>query len=241
MEYAQQRVLGSTGIVAAHRAAWAVYKKSENGHLLFCPLKVNVGYGHKAVEYIIAPPDGQVQIISCDVNKTADDVEAENRQKRNAKRGTKLAECLDWLTGYVGTDGKPAEEIFAAGATAGFAKDMIKQASKIANFVKKKESFAGGWTWHPAEGAEEGCTQEENPPFGDESNADPVETSTAPKSGLVSANSDDTPLGEAGSGGDSGADLPADECDGSIKDCVVADENSDVNRMLFEAAEDECG
>jgi RecA-family ATPase len=76
--HAQQKVLGSTGIVAVCRAVWGVYQDTEDKSLcLFAPVKINCGHNHTAVSYRIMPPDGKVEIIDGNIeNLTGDDIES---------------------------------------------------------------------------------------------------------------------------------------------------------------------
>jgi len=80
-DHAQQRVLGSTGIVAACRSVWGVFvDPDDKGNRLFVPIKINCGYGHTAISYRIVPPDGTVEIIASGIQKTGDDIIQEHRQ-----------------------------------------------------------------------------------------------------------------------------------------------------------------
>ncbi|GHT47193.1 hypothetical protein FACS189454_09350 [Planctomycetales bacterium] len=104
-EYAQHRILGSTGIIAAHRNVWGVYpyyshtenSPTEGKHLLLAMVKSNCCVKPTAIEYQVVPPEGKVEIIDCNVEKDGDDIEAENRRNRTDKKETKIAECVIWL------------------------------------------------------------------------------------------------------------------------------------------------
>jgi hypothetical protein len=147
-DYAQHRILGSTGIVAAHRNVWGVYP-TENKHLLFAKVKANCCIKPTGVEYLIAPPDGQVQIIDCNVEKDGDDIEAENRQRRNGsgRPNSKVDDCVNWLSEFIGTDSKTAKEVFTEGGNAGYNKKLLNRAKEKLGIVSIKNTFAGGWDW----------------------------------------------------------------------------------------------
>ena len=72
-DYAQQRVLGSTGIVATCRSVWGVYFDPSNTvKRLLAPLKTNCCIAPTTVSYQIVPPDGTVEILESNIRMTAE-------------------------------------------------------------------------------------------------------------------------------------------------------------------------
>jgi len=118
VKYAQQRILGSTGIVATCRSVWGVFvDPDDKGKRLFAPVKVNCGYGHTTVSYKIVPPDGRVDIIENNIeNMTGDDIENRQRQvnQQQGQSQSKKSKAIAWLREYLADGGKPVKEIEAA-------------------------------------------------------------------------------------------------------------------------------
>jgi hypothetical protein len=108
-EHAQQKVLGSTGIVAACRSVWGVYHNPDDSkQRLFVPVKTNCCVDPTAVSYCIAPPDGTVQIIETGIAKTGDDIESAKRGTQGRKP-TELSEAETWLADYLAEGGKTSK------------------------------------------------------------------------------------------------------------------------------------
>jgi hypothetical protein len=180
-EYAQHRILGSTGIVAAHRSVFGVYPtKSETGdkHLLFAPVKNNIAINPTSIKYVIHVPDGQVQIIDCEVEKNGDDIERENRLQFYKPEKNKLDDCVKWLQDYIGTEEKPAADIYDTGKAKDFSKSTIDRAKKELEIKSKKTGFQGTFLWSlPDEnpkGTQDTHVHETLSTFGTENNANAI-------------------------------------------------------------------
>jgi len=151
-EYAQQQILGSTGIVAACRAVWGVYvDPNDKGKLIFAKVKINCGYGHTAVSYRIAPPDGRVEIVEASIeNLTGDDIASEQRRtKAGAGRpATERNACAALLVEKLKDGRKPSSELKKLLSAEGFSRDTIKAARESLGVEVFRDSDAKCWFWH---------------------------------------------------------------------------------------------
>lgn len=146
---AQQRVLGSTGITAACRTVWGVYRDPrDEDRRLFAFIKGNCGYDHTAVAYQVVAPDGRVDILETDIEKTADDIEMEIViSLKNAERAggmpLKMRAVLRWLVELIVAGGgeKPANEVYADGSFRGYSKRTIDRAKKLLKIKSVKRGF----------------------------------------------------------------------------------------------------
>ena len=132
-EHAQQKVLGSTGIVAACRSVWGVFiDPDDNTKRVFAPLKVNCGYNHTAVSYRIAPPNGTVEIVDVSIeNLTGDDIV--RSQKQVSKRGPKtdkVGDCADEIAERLKEGDAQASEMLDSLKAEGFGTSTIREAKK---------------------------------------------------------------------------------------------------------------
>jgi hypothetical protein len=130
-EHAQQRVLGSTGIVASCRTVWGIYPATEKRHRYFAPIKTNVCIEPTAVEFVVnREAGGQVEIVNAAVEKTGDDLEEDRRELiRRGPQSDKLEKCKEWLSdflasgevesGTVKTDGEGFEDGGGDGSVVG--------------------------------------------------------------------------------------------------------------------------
>ena len=132
--HAQQRVLGSTGIVATCRAVWGVFvDPDDKDKRIFAPIKVNCGYGHTAVSYRIAPPDGTVEIIETGIQKTGNDLIHEQQSANAPKRGRPANErvaCEVRLMELLKDEDKPASEMIELLMAEGFGTSTFRAAKK---------------------------------------------------------------------------------------------------------------
>jgi len=143
--HAQQKVLGSTGIVAACRAVWGVFVDPDDRHVrLFAPVKVNIGHNHTAVSYRISA-SGKVEIIDGSIpDLTADDIEsaqqAARREARN-QRPSKRDECAMWLWNLLFDGEKPAKEVYELGKAQGYSEPTIDRAKTELEIESKRVGF----------------------------------------------------------------------------------------------------
>ena len=146
---AQQRVLGSTGITAACRAVWGVYRDPmDEDKRLFAFIKGNCGHDHTAVSYQVVAPDGRVDILETDIAKTADDIEAEVIvTKKNAMRDggipEKLRNVMRWLVNLIVVAGgeKSANDVYADGSLLGYSRRTIDRAKSMLKIKSVKRGF----------------------------------------------------------------------------------------------------
>ena len=144
--HAQQKVLGSTGIVAACRAVWGVFiDPDDRGVRIFAPVKVNFGYNHTAVSYRISVPDGKVEIIDGSIpDWTADDIEAAQkaaRREARSQRPTKREECAMWLWTVLANGEKPVKEIYELGKIKGYSERTIDRVKSELEIESKRVGF----------------------------------------------------------------------------------------------------
>jgi putative DNA primase/helicase len=143
--HAQQRVLGSTAIVAACRTVWGVFVDPDDKDVrLFAPVKVNVGHQHTAVSYRITS-GGRVEIIDGSIpDLTADDIEsaqhAARREARNRKP-SKRDECALWLWDVLSDGERPAKQIYESGKAMGYSEPTIDRAKAELEIESKRVGF----------------------------------------------------------------------------------------------------
>ena len=144
--HAQQKILGSTGIVAACRAVWGVFVDPDDKNVrLFAPVKVNFGYNHTAVSYRISVPDGRVEIIDGSIpDLTADDIEsAQKAARREARslRPSKREECALWLWAVLMDGEQPVKKIYELGKEKGYSEPTIDRAKAELEIESKRVGF----------------------------------------------------------------------------------------------------
>jgi hypothetical protein len=112
-ETMQQRVLGSTGIVASCRASFCLFADKETGHRTFAPMKNNLAVKPTSVVFDINSHvrGGRVEIIDWMLEKTADDIAGEMREAHQQnKAGRKPNESTgaeNWLYDFLSNGRKP--------------------------------------------------------------------------------------------------------------------------------------
>lgn len=144
--HAQQKVLGSTGIVAACRAVWGVFVDPDDKDVrLFAPVKVNFGYNHTAVSYRIVSPGGKVEIIDGSIpGLTADDIESAQqvaRREARSQRPSKRDECAMWLWTVLAGGEKPVKKIYELGRAKGYSEPTIDRAKAELEIESKRVGF----------------------------------------------------------------------------------------------------
>jgi len=150
---AQLRIMGSTAIAGVARNLWGVYidphdpalKQSEKKRYLV-PFPSNVCIDPTAVSFLIVPPDGRIDVVDCDIEKTGNDFEAAwQHAKAKGRPPEKKNECLDWLFPYVGGQMRSEKEIMSAAEEQGFSAGTIKRAKKELGVKSKR--IDGQWFW----------------------------------------------------------------------------------------------
>ena len=145
--HAQQKVLGSTAIVAACRAVWGVFDDPDDKNVrLFAPVKVNFGYNHTAVSYRISSPEGRVEIIDGSIpDLKADDIEAAQkaaRKEARSHRSGKRDECVMWLWTILTEAEKPVKQIYELGKAKGYSERTIDRAKAELGIESKRVGFS---------------------------------------------------------------------------------------------------
>ena len=151
--YAMTKVLGSVALTAVARCVWSLYKDDDNpDHRLFVPAKGNILIDPSGVKFSINPPKGKVEIIDCEYEKDADEIENERReQNKPGPKSNKTQECVEWLTEYL-SDGEHhlVEQIMEDGKSHGYTERTVYRAAKEINvqkyqrFDKKREWWIDG-------------------------------------------------------------------------------------------------
>ncbi len=149
--YAQQRVLGSTGIVAACRSVWGIFiDPVDKDKRIFAKLKVNCGFNHTAVSYKIVPPDGKVEIVEASIEGlTGDDIESVRKAAQQVSQGRPpkaVAEVMAWLQNFLADGPKPSKVIMKEAKAKSFSKSTLDRAKENLSIKPKKDGM-GGWTW----------------------------------------------------------------------------------------------
>ena len=149
--FAQQKVLGSTGITAICRAVWGVYADPDDANKrLFAPLKMNCGYNPTTVSYQIAAPQGKVQVLDTDLRMTGDDIEALIAAARREPRGRKPVTrngAVEWLREKLALADKcvPVKEIMKEAKAKKFSQRTIERAKEELGIKPIKNRT--GWFW----------------------------------------------------------------------------------------------
>ena len=148
---AQKKVMGSGAWVNIARAHWVISVDKEDKNLRYCaPSKYNDCIDPKAIAYRIVSQggqwEGQVQIVSMDVDKTATDYMHEQRQEnKRGRKPEKRDEAMDWLRNYLADGEKEVTEIYEAGAVKEFSESTIDRAKKNLRILSVKDGT--GWKW----------------------------------------------------------------------------------------------
>ena len=148
-EHAQQKVLGSTGLMAICRTLWGLYLDKSNLHRFFAPIDTNCCAEPTAVEFIVnREAGGRVEIINASLEKTGDDIEAE-RQKafHRGPPADKLTECKAWLTELLENGPQLASVILETGQEEGFSEKTVYRTKKKIGIESKKEPVSKRWMW----------------------------------------------------------------------------------------------
>jgi hypothetical protein len=108
----QQRVLGSTGIVASCRASFCLLYDKGRNQRVFAPMKNNLAVNPSSVVFSIAntPDGGVVEIIDADVDKDADAYANDLKREAQKKKGpspSSLNFAIDWLKEFLSEGYKP--------------------------------------------------------------------------------------------------------------------------------------
>jgi len=143
--HAQQKVLGSTAIVAACRSVWGVLVDPDDADVrIFAPVKVNVGYKHTAVSYRISS-GGKVEILDSSISDlTADDIESAQQAARLEARNrtpSKRDECAMWLWTVLADGEKPVLQIYEVGKALGYSATTIDRAKAGLEIESKRVGF----------------------------------------------------------------------------------------------------
>lgn len=171
---AVHRVGGSAGYVNAVRASFVVCPDhADPDRKLFLPLKFNIAKKPPGLVYRLQPPPADHREAVLDLFPALDPadrdqlgaqlflpvwdgeagVDADSALGEHAaQQPTRVAECRDWLVGFLGEYAWPDEEVERAGADAGFTADNLKKAKTTLRKEDRMASRPAGprdqwWNW----------------------------------------------------------------------------------------------
>jgi putative DNA primase/helicase len=147
------RFMGSTGIIAAARAAFLATKHEEE--LMLLPVKSNVAPGDiGGLIYQIkgATIAGDIE-TSCIEWTGQTDIDPNDvlSQQQARTRSPKLIDAMDFLEDQLSNGPKRQVEIEKAATPAGHTEGTLKRARKELNITSHKDQFSGGWKWYTQE------------------------------------------------------------------------------------------
>lgn len=155
-----QRILGSTGFLAATRAAWLVQiDKNDSDRRLFVPLKGNLsakptGLAYRLMSQSVQTEKGLTPSAYCAFEPDPIYITAEELLDVDVKskgRPRKQESAEDWLWGYLANGMKPAESIRKDGEQAGYSWSILKRVKQKDGIqaIRMSDSFggAGSWGW----------------------------------------------------------------------------------------------
>ena len=145
--HSQNLALGSVGQGGIARSHCQIYIDKDDKELrYFAPSKVNDATEYKSVSYRIVKPLGEVQIVSANIDKQADDFMREERQGQNGRPPQELESAVGWLQQFLLTGKKSSTEIFeVAKESEGISKNTLNRAKEKLG-IKPYQSD-GKWWW----------------------------------------------------------------------------------------------
>jgi hypothetical protein len=148
--HAQQKSLGSTGIMGSCRANWGIYPDPDDEERrIFAPVKMNNGFNHTAVSYRIVAPEGKVEVLATDIPMTGDDIEVALTAARKA--GTKgqpskaVDKAMQCLYTHLADGEKLASDVYKAAELAGISERTLDRAKQALGVKSRKEGAV--WFW----------------------------------------------------------------------------------------------
>lgn len=150
-----ERVLGSTGLVAAARAVWLVVADPENPERRFfgCA-KNNLGSDNQAhgLAYSIKPHKLAENLVAPAVAWENEPVKVDlatlmGGMPKTEQRPNASQEAMDFLSSYLADAPKEANEIFAAAKAVGITYITLKRAKSSLGVNAFKDGFANSWKW----------------------------------------------------------------------------------------------
>ena len=147
------RFMGSTGIIAAARAAFLVTEHEEQ--LMMLPVKNNVAPKQGGLTYKIASKTIQQGIVTSCIEWTGlTDTNADDALSQ--PRAPKKNDAIEFLNDILKDGPKTVDEITEQSGKMGLAWMTVRRAYDDLNITAKRESkFQGKWLWYtPAQYAE---------------------------------------------------------------------------------------
>jgi len=147
------RFMGSTGIIAAARAAFLATRHDDE--LMLLPVKSNVAPGDiGGLIYQIkgATIAGDIETARIEwIGQTDVDANEVVSQQQARTRSPKLIDAMDFLEDQLSNGPKRQVEIEKAATPVGHTEGTLKRARKELNITSHKDRFSGGWKWYTKE------------------------------------------------------------------------------------------
>lgn len=143
------RVIGSIGMVAAARAAYAVVKDETNSDLrYFLPIKNNIGNDYNGFAFHVETAHLLDEFL--ETSKVIWHPEAVNAKQifSNTKEPTSGSNgAKTFLKELLAQGSLPCVKVFDEAEGAGYSRSSIQRAAKALGVTRAKMGMEGGWTW----------------------------------------------------------------------------------------------
>lgn len=147
---AMARFMGSTGIIAAARAAFLVTEHEDE--LLLLPVKNNVAPKMGGLTYKIVGATIAGNIETSRIEWTGQtDIEADDALSQQHPSSPRMIEAMDFLEDQLMDGPKRQADIDKARKLAGHTEGTIIRARKALKIESYKDRFTGGWKWYTQE------------------------------------------------------------------------------------------
>ena len=147
---AMARFMGSTGIIAAARAAFLVTEHEDE--LMLLPVKNNVAPKQGGLTYRIASKTIEQGIETSCIEWTGEtDIKADDAHSQQHASAPKMTEAMDFLETQLAHGTRLQKHIQKAADRAGITWATVRRAKAELNIESKKDDFGGGWRWYTPE------------------------------------------------------------------------------------------
>lgn len=147
---AMARIMGSTGIVAAARAAFMATKHEDE--LLWLPIKSNVAPKMGGLVYRIVSKTIERGIETSCIEWTGEtDIDADEALSQQHPSAPRMTEAMEFLETQLAHGAKLQKHIEKAADRTGITRATVRRAKAKLNIESKKDDFGGGWRWYTPE------------------------------------------------------------------------------------------
>ena len=143
------RVIGSTGLIAAARAGYAVVgDKDDHKVRYFVPLKNNIGNDYDGLAYRVEGVELEEGIETSKIDWIAGRVQARDILSETHRSTESVSDtATTFLKEYLSSGQKPVNTLMKDAKAEGFSSGVIRRASKRLNVKKRKQGLGGSWFW----------------------------------------------------------------------------------------------